>query len=179
MRIKGIVLLALIVAVPMLSCAAAAADKAKLRLIVQITADQLRGDLLERYRAALPLGFGQIEAAGYWIHQGDVDHALTLSFPGHASLATGMFPAHHGLTGNEWWVEKDGKWGEIDVSRDDGYKVLDAPKRPGISPKNLLVSTLGEWTKSADSRSKSVSLGTGNPIPVAYAGSPCGCSLLV
>jgi predicted AlkP superfamily pyrophosphatase or phosphodiesterase len=170
MRTKGALLLALTVAVPMLICSTAAADNAKPRLIVQITADQLRGDLLDRYRAALPLGFGQIEAAGYWIHQGDVDHALTLSFPGHASLATGMSPAHHGLTANEWWVEKNGKWGEVDVSMDDRYKVLDAPKRPGVSPNNMLVSTLGEWTKSADSRSKSVSLGTGNSIPVAYAG---------
>jgi predicted AlkP superfamily pyrophosphatase or phosphodiesterase len=147
-----------------------AAENPKPFLIVQITADQLRGDLLDRYRGQLPNGFGRIEARGYWVHAGDVDHALTLSFPGHATLATGMHPSHHGLTGNEWWVEKDGKWSELDVSRDVRYKVVDAPKRQGISPKNLLVSTLGEWTKSSNRHAKSVSLGTGNPIPVAYAG---------
>ena len=81
-----------------------------------------------------------------------------------------MHPAHHGLTGNEWWVQRDGKWDEVDVSRDQGYKIIDAPKRPGVSPANLMVSTLGEWTKSANPRAKSVALGTGNPIPVAYAG---------
>jgi predicted AlkP superfamily pyrophosphatase or phosphodiesterase len=155
---------------PLIGMPAAAADNPKPLLIVQITADQLRGDLLDRYRAQLPNGFGRIEARGYWIHAGSVDHALTLSFPGHATLATGMHPAHHGLTGNEWWVQKDGKWGEVDVSRDERYKVIDAPKRKGISPAELLASTLGEWTKNESPRAKSVALGTGNPIPVAYAG---------
>jgi predicted AlkP superfamily pyrophosphatase or phosphodiesterase len=145
-------------------------DNSKAKLIVQITADQLRGDLLDRYRAALPLGFARIEAQGYWIHAGSVDHGLTLSFPGHATLATGMHPSHHGLTGNEWWVAKDGKWSERDVATDEHYRVIDAPKRRGISPANLLVSTLGEWTKNANSHAKSIALGTGNPIPVAYAG---------
>jgi predicted AlkP superfamily pyrophosphatase or phosphodiesterase len=154
----------------LIALSANAADNPKPLLIVQITADQLRGDLLDRYRSALPNGFGRIEAQGYWVHAGNVDHALTLSFPGHATLATGMHPARHGLTGNEWWVEKDGKWGEVDVSRDERYKVIDAPKRPGVSPAKLLVSTLGEWTKSSNPHAKSVALGTGNPIPMAYAG---------
>jgi predicted AlkP superfamily pyrophosphatase or phosphodiesterase len=156
--------------ITMLGISASAADNPKARLIVQITADQLRGDLLDRYRAVLTHGFARIEAQGYWVHRGNVDHGLTLSFLGHATLATGMHPAHHGLTANEWWVEKDGKWGEIDVAWDDHYKVIDAPKKHGVSPANLLVSTLGEWTKNANPRAKSVSLGTGNPIPVAYAG---------
>ena len=167
---KRIVVLSFIVVTPMIVLSANAADNPKPRLIVQITADQLRGDLLDRYRAVLPNGFGKIEAQGYWIHAGNVDHGLTLSFPGHATLSTGMHPSHHGLTGNEWWVEKDGKWRESDVSRDERYKVIDAPKRLGISPANLLVSTLGEWTKSSNPHAKSVALGTGNPIPVAYAG---------
>jgi predicted AlkP superfamily pyrophosphatase or phosphodiesterase len=170
MSMKGALLLAATVTVQMVICSPAAADGHDVRLIVQITADQLRGDLLDRYRTALPNGFGRIEAQGYWIHQGDVDHGLTLSFPGHATLATGMNPAHHGLTANEWWVEKDGKWGEVDVSWDEHYKLIDAPNRHGISPANMLVSTLGEWTKSANPHAKSVALGTGNPIPVAYAG---------
>ncbi len=140
------------------------------QLVVQITADQLRGDLLERYRSALTRGFARIERGGYWIHHGDVDHAITLSFPGHATLSTGMFPAHHGLTANEWWTSNKGVWAEVDVSADETYKTLDAPSLPGVSPKNLLSTTLGEWIKAANPRAKAVSLGTGNPVPIAYAG---------
>ncbi len=114
------------------------------RLVVQITADQLRGDLLDRYRSALTDGLARIENGGYWIHKGNVDHGLTLSFPGHATLATGMFPSHHGLTGNEWWVNNKGTWGEVDVSADNRFTLLDQPARHGPSPHNMTATTLGE-----------------------------------
>jgi predicted AlkP superfamily pyrophosphatase or phosphodiesterase len=139
-------------------------------LVVQITADQLRGDLLDRYRSALTDGLARIENGGYWIHQGQVDHGITLSFPGHATLATGMHPFHHGLTANEWWVNQKGTWGELEVSADDRYNMLDTPVRRGPSPGFLTATTLGEWVKASNPRSKSVALGTGNPIPIAYAG---------
>lgn len=140
-------------------------------LVVQITADQLRGDLLDRYRSALNDGIGRIEEGGYWIHRGEVDHALTVSFPGHATLATGMYPSHHGLTANEWWQNQKGTWGEVDVAADDRFTLLDEPLRPGVSPHNMTATTLGEWLKASNPHSKSVALGTGNTIPIAYGGS--------
>jgi hypothetical protein len=152
----------LIVQAPAAFAATEKSDQKPL-LVVQITADQLRGDLLDRYSAALQLGFGRLEQNGYWIHRGDVDHALTLSFPGHATLATGIFPSHHGLTANEWWVQSKGAWAEVAV--DDRHKTLDAPKREVVSPVNMTASTLGEWIKAADSRSKSVCLGMSGRIP--------------
>src|SRR5205085_3276058 len=82
----------------------------KPKLIVQITFDQLRGDLLERYRPALTGGFKRVMDEGWWVQNGDAAHGLTLSFPGHATLATGMYPSHHGLTANEWWQDVDGRW---------------------------------------------------------------------
>jgi hypothetical protein len=60
------------------------------KLIVQITMDQLRGDLLRDYVPVLSEGFGRLES-GFWIRRGDVNHAVTVSFPGHATLATGMY----------------------------------------------------------------------------------------
>ena len=151
------------------SSSAMAADKPK--LVIQITMDQLRGDLLERYSDVLTHGFTRIEQGGHWIRHGDVDHGLTLSFPGHATLATGMYPSHHGLTANEWWErQKDGSWGEIDVAVDTRYQTLETPGRPGASPSNMLAATLGEWIKASDPNARSVALGTGNRIPVAYAG---------
>jgi predicted AlkP superfamily pyrophosphatase or phosphodiesterase len=140
-------------------------------LVVQITADQLRGDLLDRYRSALSDGIARIENGGYWIHQGQVDHGVTVSFPGHATLATGMYPSHHGLTANEWWQVQKGTWGEVAVVADDRFTLLDKPLRRGVSPHNMTATTLGEWLKASNSHSKSVALGTGNTIPIAYGGS--------
>lgn len=142
----------------------------KPKLVVQITADQLRGDLLERYRSVLTDGLARIENGGYWIRRGRVDHGLTLSFPGHATLSTGMYPSRHGLTANEWWENQRGLWGEVAVSADEHFRMLDPPERPGPSPRNMTATTLGEWIKSSDPRSKSVALGTGNSIPIAYGG---------
>lgn len=141
------------------------------KLIVQITMDQLRGDLVRRYAPALERGFRRMEDGGYWIRKGDVDHAITLSFPGHASLVTGMFPSHHGLTANEWWLKRNGTWKEVDVTDDDGVHILGSPEtRVGASPKFLLATTLGEWIKKADPQAKSIAVGTGTNIPIAYAG---------
>ena len=152
------------------SLPSASADVARPKLVVQITADQLRGDLLDRYRSVLTHGFSRIET-GYWFHRGDVNHGLTLSFPGHTTLATGLNPSHHGLTGNEWWVQrKDGSWGEEEVVLDDAQKTIADPAAPGVSPHYLLATTLGEWIKSADPKARSVALGTGTRIPIAYGG---------
>jgi predicted AlkP superfamily pyrophosphatase or phosphodiesterase len=150
------------------SCRTAQSHPSK--LIVQITMDQLRGDLLRDYTAVLDKGFARLERGGYWIRRGDVEHGLTVSFPGHTTLATGMYPSHHGLTANEWWTFSNGKWASIDVTDDANYKLLGDPASVGASPKYLMTTTLGEWVKQADPQSKSIALGTGNRIPIAYAG---------
>ena len=62
------------------------------RLVVQITFDQLRGDLLERYRPALSGGLKRVLDQGWWVRHGEAAHGLTVSWPGHATLATGMYP---------------------------------------------------------------------------------------
>ena len=61
--------------------------------------DQLRGDLLRDYVPALSEVFARLENGGFWIEHGDFNHGITVSFPGHATLATGMFPSHRGLLG--------------------------------------------------------------------------------
>jgi arylsulfatase A-like enzyme len=146
-----------------------AAEAKSPKLIVQITMDQLRGDLLRRYVSVLDKGFRRIEKGGYWIRRGDVDFGLTLSFPGHATLATGMYPSHHGLTANEWWIQQNGKWGAIDVTDDSNFRIIGSTDG-GASPKFLVSTTLGEWVKKADPRAKAIALGTGARIPMSYAG---------
>jgi len=160
----------LILAALMLLSSAAFAKTSRPKLILQITADQLRGDLLDRYRSVFTGGLKRILDGGYWIHRGDVDHGLTLSFPGQTTLATGMYPSHHGLTANEWWMERNGKWQEVDVVIDEQYKTLATPQRDAASPRNLTATTLGEWVKLANRDSKTIALSAGNSIAVAYGG---------
>jgi predicted AlkP superfamily pyrophosphatase or phosphodiesterase len=146
------------------------AQPAQPKLIVQITVDQLRGDLLRDYIQVLSQGFGRLEGGGFWIKRGDLNYAVTVSFPGHATLATGMYPYHHGLVANEFWAQRDGKWASVDFSDDANFRILGDPAAIGASPKFLLCQTLGEWVKQADPRAKAISLGSDENIPIAYAG---------
>jgi predicted AlkP superfamily pyrophosphatase or phosphodiesterase len=138
------------------------AEAPKPRLIVQITFDQLRGDLLERYRPAFTGGFKRVLDEGWWAQQGDAAHGLTVSFPGHATLATGMFPSHHGLTANEWWQEVDGRWRSVSVVEDKRYKM--ASGGTGVSLWQMTASTLADWVKAASPQSRTVAIGSDSAI---------------
>src|SRR4051794_9884460 len=78
----------------------AAAAAAKPNLVVLIVVDQLRGDMLERYRADLSHGYARLMNGGAWFTNAFQDHAITETAPGHASTMSGRFPASTGITSN-------------------------------------------------------------------------------
>lgn len=73
------------------------------RLILQITVDQLRGDLLWRYEERFGEG-----GFRYLLDEGSVyldahhRHANTETIVGHTTLATGADPSAHGMVANVW-----------------------------------------------------------------------------
>lgn len=137
--------------------ASAAADPPK--LVLQITVDQLRGDLPTRYYDRL--GEGGIR---YLWENGAVytnahhNHANNETIVGHTTLATGATPAAHGMIGNIWL---DRTTGETVYNIEDArYKLLTpgadvddateidptqrAARSEGRSPAAILVSTFGD-----------------------------------
>ncbi len=129
------------------------------RLIVQITVDQLRGDLPTRY--ADRLGEGGLKwLLEHGVHYANAhfDHANTETIVGHASLATGAEPRVHGMVANVWLDRSLGRLvyniedptvhlltAGADV---DGATEIDPTQRTakveGRSPSALLVSTFGD-----------------------------------
>ncbi len=88
------------------SCAqesGSSARQAPPRLILQITVDQLRGDLLWRYQDRFGEG-----GFRYLLDEGTVyldahhRHANTETIVGHTTLATGADPSAHGMVANVW-----------------------------------------------------------------------------
>jgi predicted AlkP superfamily pyrophosphatase or phosphodiesterase len=79
-------------------------------LILQITVDQMRGDMPTRF--ANRLGKGGLR---YLIEEGihydnaHHAHANTETIVGHVTLATGAHPAAHGMVGNLWFDRVDGR----------------------------------------------------------------------
>jgi len=73
------------------------------RLVLQVTVDGLRADLLDRYRKGFGKGGFQIllERGAYYANA-QYQHANTETIVGHTILATGTFPSQHGMVGNVW-----------------------------------------------------------------------------
>ena len=81
-----------------------------IRLVLQITIDGLRGDLINRYEN----GFGE-GGFRYLMDKGTVytnahyQYANTETIVGHTTLATGTFPSQHGMIGNVWFDRESGE----------------------------------------------------------------------
>ncbi len=79
------------------------------RLILQITVDQLRGDLLWRYEDRFGEGgFRYLMERGTVYLDAHHRHANTETIVGHTTLATGADPSAHGMVANVWLDQASG-----------------------------------------------------------------------
>lgn len=79
------------------------------KLILQITVDQLRGDLPTRYYDRLGAGgFLYLWENGVVYRNAHHAHANTETIVGHTTLATGAHPSIHGMVGNLWFDRESG-----------------------------------------------------------------------
>jgi len=104
------------------------------RLVLQVTVDQLRGDMLPRYRNRFGAGgFRRLMEQGAWYANAHYGTANTFTASGHAVLVTGADTSEHGMVANHWFDRALGK--RINCLFDPDH---------GISPRNLGSSTLGD-----------------------------------
>jgi hypothetical protein len=86
-----------------------AAEAPEIRLVLQITVDQLRGDLPEKVLDRVGEGgFRYLYERGTVYSDAHHRHANTETIVGHTTLATGADPAAHGMIGNVWLDRKTG-----------------------------------------------------------------------
>jgi predicted AlkP superfamily pyrophosphatase or phosphodiesterase len=141
---KSIVMSMAALAVLALVIPAIAASPAP-RLILQITVDQLRGDLPSRYADRLTEGgFRYLMEKGTWYIDAHYRHANTETAVGHATLATGADPSRHGIVANDWIDQKTGAF--VYNTEDERHHILGRePKaHEGVSPRNLNASTFSD-----------------------------------
>ena len=80
------------------------------QLILQITVDQLRGDMpASVYDRLGQGGFRYLYEKGIVYENAHHRHANTETVVGHATLATGADPADHGMIGNIWFDQELGR----------------------------------------------------------------------
>lgn len=138
------------------------------RLVVVVVVDQMRSDYLTRFADQYSGGLSRLSRDGVVFVEARHDHAITLTAPGHATLATGTYPGKHGIVSNSWWSS--------DFSRtvyavEDTVSVIDAPEVPGSSAALLLREPLGSWLKQANPASKVFSVSLKDRSAILMAGS--------
>jgi predicted AlkP superfamily pyrophosphatase or phosphodiesterase len=104
------------------------------RLTIFVVVDQLPADYLVRFAPYLKGGLGRLLAESVVYRNAVHRHAMTKTAPGHATLATGMDPARHGIIDN-WWLDR-ASGEEVEGVDDDEL---------GISPNRLLTTSLPDW----------------------------------
>ncbi|MEX2176614.1 MAG: alkaline phosphatase family protein [Pirellulaceae bacterium] len=122
-----------------------AADRPK--LVVVVSVDQLCQDYLVRFRDNLsPAGaFARVFDQGAYYTQCHHRHAFTVTAPGHSVQLTGAYPNVNGIVGNNWFDRFTGK--DVYCVSDSDVDVIGAASDRGMSPKNLLVETVGDVLK--------------------------------
>jgi predicted AlkP superfamily pyrophosphatase or phosphodiesterase len=82
----------------------------EIRLVLQITIDGLRADLINRYENGFGKGgFRFLMEKGVYYTSAHYQHANTETIVGHTTLATGTFPSQHGMIGNVWFDREAGE----------------------------------------------------------------------
>lgn len=109
-----------------IACAAGQAAARDLpRLVLQITVDQLRGDLVQRYERGLGRdGFFRLIDSGTYFADAHHRHANNETIVGHTTLATGADPGVHGMVANLWFDRKAGA--QFYNVQDPDYPLLQA-----------------------------------------------------
>jgi predicted AlkP superfamily pyrophosphatase or phosphodiesterase len=128
------------------------------RLVLQITVDQLRGDMIARYGQHLgDDGFRRLLDSGVHFVDAHHRHANTETIVGHTTLATGTDPAIHGMVANLWFDRvagtqfynvQDPDFPLVGAEGVDANAEIDPTQRAattdGRSPRNILTSTISD-----------------------------------
>ena len=114
-------------------------------LVVLLTVDQLLPEYFDRYGSQLTGGLARLARGGAHFTRAYQDHANTETAPGHASTLSGRFPRSTGIVQNVAGVQ-------------DPQAPLLGGGGPGASPFRFRGSTLMDWLRIRDPRSRGLSV---------------------
>lgn len=164
----GYLPLLLLAALTLPPAATAAAEPAPApKLVVLISVDQLSGVLFDAWRGRFHGGFARLDG-GIVYANGYQSHAATETCPGHSTLLTGAYPSHSGIVANDWYDVVAGH--DVYCVSDPEAKLAHDPSAEGVSPKNLLVPTLGDRLKAASPGSRVVAIAGKDRAAITMAG---------
>ncbi len=144
------------------------------RLVVGITIDQMRADMIARYWSGFGKdGFKRLVRKGAWMIDTRFQYVPTYTGPGHASIYTGASPSGHGIVANDWYDETTGEL--IYCVQDTTTQQFGGLSGAvGRSPKNLVSTTIAdELERFTAGRSKTIGISLkdrGAILPIGRTG---------
>jgi predicted AlkP superfamily pyrophosphatase or phosphodiesterase len=127
------------------------------KLLVVISVDQFSADLFAQYRNHFTGGFARL-LTGAVFPSGYQAHAATETCPGHSTILTGMRPARTGIVANNYIDQSVARADKTVYCAEDETVPGSTHSNYTVSDKHLLVPTLGERMKTADPRTRVVSV---------------------
>lgn len=130
------------------------AQKPKVKLVLQITVDQLRGDIVDKYKSSFTKdGFFYLLDNGMNFIDAHYIHSMTKTAPGHSTLSTGATPSEHGIVNNDWYEREQNR--QVYSCEDHSSKILgEENDKLGRSPVRLMAPTLSDKISEANPKSK-------------------------
>lgn len=163
----------LLTAVTIGATAARAQDGNSPTLVVMVSVDQFRGDLIDRYKSAFSGGLRRFLDEGYRFTSASHAHAVTHTAAGHATLSTGVFPSRSGIVANSWSHRTGSVWNPMYAVEDLDSPILGFEQvqgLPGRSPKNLMRTGLADWMRAQDSDARTFSVSSKDRSAITMAG---------
>lgn len=137
----------------LVSSTPAAAETPK--LVVAISVDQYSANLFDEWRTRYTGGFARL-MGGVDYSAGFQTHAGTETCPGHSTLLTGKHPNKTGIVANTYRDPESGK--TVYCVNDPSVVIANDPKISPVGPSRLMATTLGDWMKAADPKSRVVAV---------------------
>jgi len=159
-----------------IATAVAQAAPAKPRLVLVISIDQFRADLMRRFEPwFLPPksnggvgGFRWLQETGAYYLDAHHTHLPTATGPGHATILSGSDPFSNGIVGNDWFDRATGK--EVYCVDDASVQTVGGSSKP-MSPRNMLSTTVGDELKMVtNGKSKVVGVSFKDRAAILMAG---------
>ncbi len=162
------------ITVILFACAAQAqVAPQKPKLVVNIVASGLAGDLLDKFRANLSdEGFVRFAADGVSFSAAHYGYMQTLSPTGLATITTGVNPSMHGVVAGAWVDYVTGR--RVGLIDDDGVEGVGGDAgRERYSPLHVVMPTLGDKLLTESPASKVISIAS-DPVSAIVAGGQSG-----
>ncbi len=127
----------------------------------------MKAEYLDWYRREFTGGFRRFLEEGAVFTNADLNYAPSETGPGHAALGTGTYPTHSGILSNEWMDRKTRK---LTYCVQDTIAGKVDGEGGGVSPRNLIVTAIGDWLKKVSPDSKVVALSSKDRAAILMGG---------